>query len=90
MRTKTQEMIDFIVDNGLHLLAITDTWLNPGERDGIITSEITLSGYKIQHVPRGKGKWGGMAIILKSTFSTKQEKVTKYTSFEIIDPSVLY
>ena len=48
----------------------------------------SLSGYKI-HVPRSKEKGGGVAVILKSTFSTKQEKVTKYTSFEMIELSVV-
>ena len=31
VRNKTQEISDFIVDNGLDLLAITETWHNSGE-----------------------------------------------------------
>ena len=71
-----QEINDFIIDNGLNWLAIKESQLNPGDRDSLIVSEITPSSYKVMHrVPRTRGKEGGVAVILKSSFTTKVEKV---------------
>lgn len=63
------------------------------ELDAIITAEIPLSSHKIQHVLMSKVKGGGVAFILKSTFSTgvglKVHIIKMLTSFEMIELSVV-
>ena len=92
---RPQDIKDFITDNALDMLAITETWLSPGDKDNIAAAEITPSGYKLLHVPRPKAKGrgeekkekvaGGVAVLLKTSFITKKEKVSKFTSFEVME-----
>ena len=71
------------------MLAITETWLRSGDKDKIITGDITPAGYKIHHVPRCGRKGGGVAVVLRSEFTTKKQKIGQFVTFEAIELSIV-
>jgi exonuclease III len=85
VKNKSHEVAEFIIENKLDVCAITETWLGRGDQDEIVEREITPPGYSMAHVPRNKGKGGGVAVILKESFTTKREKNTVFKSFELIE-----
>jgi hypothetical protein len=50
------------LSNQIDLFAITETWLED-ELDKYVLSELVPNGYDVQHVPQGKRKGGGVAIV---------------------------
>ena len=89
VRNKALEINEFIKDSSLDILAITETWLSPGDKDNIVVGDITPPGYEIHHVPRPHHKGGGVALVTNSSFKSKKEKVTNFKSFEVIEMKVL-
>ena len=51
IRNKTDLLIDNVIDAEIDLLAITETWLSPGESDIKTIKDVTPAGYKFDHVP---------------------------------------
>ena len=43
---------DFAVDNDVYILALTETWLRPGNIDDIDVGTPCPTGYRFLHVPR--------------------------------------
>ena len=90
--SKPQEVSDFIIENHLDILALTETWLRPGDTDNIVIGDLTPAGYNFLHVPRPTGggkKGGGVAVVVKSNLKTTVGKVTKFNSFEVIEVTAL-
>ncbi len=81
VRNKCQAIKDYVVDNDIDVLAITETWLSTGDGDACVIADLCPNGYKFSHRPRGS-KGGGVGILYKSSLSIKIQKVTKYKSFE--------
>lgn len=50
---------DFVVDNDIDILALTETWLRPGNVDDIEVGTLCPTGYRFLHVPRPHGRGGG-------------------------------
>jgi len=74
------------VDNNLDICTITETWLSScSERDRVTCGDMTPAGYTLLHAPRKTGRGGGVAVILKSTITTKIQKRASYTSFELME-----
>jgi exonuclease III len=82
---KADELSEFIDDEGLDICAITETWLSPGAKDVITLGNLTPTGYKVDHIPRHKGKGGGVAFVYKDMFSFIVQTGPKYSSFECIE-----
>ena len=60
-QNKPSLIADFIVENELDVLALTETWLKDTDSNQSRTvSEMTPSGYKCLHVPRSRGKCVGI------------------------------
>ena len=65
---KSTAIVDYVVENDLDIIAITETWLTTDDRAA--PGEITPDGYKLHHVPRTSRRGGGVAVLCKSTFQT--------------------
>ena len=69
IRNKTA---DFVHEYSLDIVAISETWLKPGD-DWIIT-EITPPGYSFHHIPRLHKTGGGVGLLYKSSLSARQHE----------------
>ena len=58
---------DFAVDNGVDILALTETWLRPGNIGDIDVGTPGPTGYRFLHVPRSQGKGGGVGVLFKDS-----------------------
>ena len=47
---KTDTIKDFVVDNDIDILAITETWLRPSNLDSLTIGDLTSTGYQFHHV----------------------------------------
>ena len=52
IRNKTDVFTDQVIDANIDLMAITETWLSPGDKDTKTVKELTPVGYKFVHAPR--------------------------------------
>ena len=57
--------------SNLHILAITETWLN----DNITDGEISLFGYSIYRRNRTNGICGGIAFISRTLFPSSGQRI---------------
>jgi hypothetical protein len=80
VNNKADEIVDYITDEQIDIMAITETWITPTN----VTSQekVTPSGYNLLHLPRSKRRGGGVAIIYRSTLHVSKQPVTSYQSFE--------
>jgi hypothetical protein len=81
VRNKTSCLTDHLIDNDIDLCVLTETWLKPGDSDQRIISDMTPPGYKLHHVPRN-GRGGGIAVLLRSSFSVTPQDSFNAVSFE--------
>lgn len=72
MKNKTVSISDFIVENNVDIMAITETWLGT-DIDQIVLNELTPDGYKMYHKPR-RGRKGGGAVIARLNLKIVEEK----------------
>ena len=49
---------DFVVDQDIDILALTETWLRPGNIDDVDIRALCPTGYRFLHVPRGHSQGG--------------------------------
>ena len=89
IKNKAAEISEFVVDNNVDILALTETWLSPGDVDNIIINEITPIGYAFRHVPR-RNRGGGVALLFKKSLSLKMKPTKRYSSFELIDTTMKF
>ena len=80
-----QSVKDYIVDSHIDILGITETWLSKGEKDKAVIKDLVPTGYSFHHVPRSKGRRGGVGSIYKSSLEFKREKNHKFASFESME-----
>ena len=72
---------EFLTDQNLDLLAISETWLAPDSLPSTLNS-LTPAGYSIIHQPRPVGKGGGVALIYRSFLKAIKIQLPIYTTFE--------
>lgn len=65
-------------------MALTGTWLSPGNIDKIETKEATPEGYVFKHVPRAF-RGVGVAVIYRKSNNLKSNAINKFKSFEYMD-----
>ena len=86
---KTCEIRDYINDNKLDILMLTETWLN--NYDSAKIREMTLDTHTFLHVSRGDRRRGGVGIFTSKSFSKiRKEKVPKTDNFELMQASCIY
>lgn len=80
MKNKSDEICDHIIDHGLDLIALTETWLTT---DRIGDRELCPKGYDLIHTPRPSGRGGGVGLLIRSNVKHRQVlPPDKYVSFE--------
>jgi exonuclease III len=83
---KETHISDFILDNSLHILAVTETWFKGNDRDKHSISQLIPPGYAIEQNPRKK-RGGGVALIYHKGLTVKKSKemCEVLPSFETLD-----
>ena len=76
---------DLVVDCDIDMLALTETWLHPGNRDGLETGMICPSGYRFLHVPRMNGRGGGVGLLFKDVLRINSVLTDRFQSFKLMD-----
>ena len=76
---------DFAVDNDVDILALTETWLRPGNIDDIDVGTLRPTGYRFLHVPRSQGRGGGVGVLFKDSLDVNTSVTDSYETFEFID-----
>ena len=71
LKNKTTLVHDYVVDRKVHILALTETWLAPGNANDLEINETTPNGYAFLHVPRCT-RGGGIAVIYRKSLHLKQ------------------
>ena len=66
---KTFEIHDFINDNGLDILMLTETWLYSYEMAKI--TEMNPDTHTFHHVPRHNRRGGGVGIFVSNLFTNR-------------------
>ena len=85
---KATEVGDYITEQNIDLLAITETWLK--DTDSHVISECTPTGYSICHTPRITSSGGGVALVYKSSMKLSSWKPLHFNSFEATLATLLY
>ena len=93
MKNKALTLKDFVVDNNIDLLALTELWLRPGDTDANVITELRPTGYHLLHIPRQSRTGGGVALLYRKIFRIiKQSTGTKsnFKSFENLNMLMRY
>ena len=86
---KTCDIRDYINDNKLDILMLTETWLK--NHDSAKIREMTPDTHTFLHVSRGDRRGGGVGIFISKSFSKiRKEKVPKTDNFELMQASCIY
>ena len=72
----------------MDLIAITETWLNIGEKDNKIIKDLTPADYKCVHLPRKGRRGGGVGFVYRSSFNVVVNRRDDMKSFEFMDVDV--
>ena len=79
---KTSAIYDFILENRLDCVALTETWLSANEEENqSVLSSLVLPNFNICHLPR-KTRGGGVGFIYNSKFRAKLDTSFSFSSFE--------
>ena len=62
---------DYMVEHDTDFLALTETWLSPGNSDDQIIRELIPHDYSFIHVPR-KTRGGGVGFVFKNEFCAER------------------
>ena len=57
------------VDHDIDNLAITETWVRPGNMDEVDIGTLCPTGYRFFHVPRSYSFGGGVGLLFKETIN---------------------
>ncbi|XP_068704693.1 uncharacterized protein [Montipora foliosa] len=86
---KTDTIKDFVVDNDIDILAITETWLRPSNLDSLTIGDLTPTGYQFQPCDVARDtRGGGVGLLHKSSLNFHKDSVDsigKFQSFEAAD-----
>ena len=88
VKNKTTAISNYITDNDLDIIAVTETWLGSDGRDCVVEGNMCPSGFKLVHVPRSHMRGGGVALIYKENLNIVQTPCKTYVSFELIEVKI--
>ena len=88
IRNKTLLIQDFVLDNLVDVLMITETWLSRCG-DEVIIGEICPPGYRFFNQPRLSGNGGGVGLLYKANLHVKTRLSHDYRSFEYLDSTIV-
>ena len=82
LNNKILDFIHILEDNDIEISFLTETWLQ--SQNNHVTALLLEAGYKISHYHRSAEKGGGVAIITRAHFVSKNEKTFHYQTFECL------
>ena len=82
INNKSLQIEDYVVDRGIDILAVTETWLKAGECCDYITCVVTPTGYTFVHFPRLNGIGGGVGMLYGTNRNVQQLNSDPNKSFE--------
>ena len=82
VNNKTDSVVEFIVEHQLHILCITETWLQ--SNDNFTINSITPSGFDVISNPRLNKRGGGVAVIIKNDLIYKKLSNICFITFEVL------
>ena len=87
IRNKTNEFVDFVLNQILDVIAVSETWLKP---DDLLTiGDLTPADYTFQHVPRLHTTGGGVGLLfISSLYVAVKSNTVNYSSFEAIHAEI--
>ena len=85
---KTDVFTDYVTEVNMDLIAITETWLNIGEKDNRVIKHLTHADYKFVHLPRKSRRGGGVGLVYRSSFKVVVNRRDDMKSFEFMDVDV--
>ena len=81
------EFVDFVLQNNLDLVAISETWFKPD--DNLVPHECTPAGYSLHQIPRLKMTGGGVALLFRSSLSVSMKNDDiDYLTFESLHAEI--
>ena len=80
---KPAALLDFISDNKIDILTLSETWLQPDSQPSILNS-ITPDNYSLLHAPRLSGRGGGIAVLYRSFLRLTSVPIPTFNSFEAL------
>ena len=84
------KLIGFVTSSArmtFYILALTETWLHPGNHDATVLASLVPPGYSIRHQACESG-YGGVAVVHKDNVAIAPLDIATYTTFECLDLSV--
>ena len=75
---------DYVSENDIDILAITETSLQEKNNDFSI-AETCPKGYQFHHVRRKNTRGGGVGLLLKKHIKVKKQSQKEFSSFEYLD-----
>ena len=85
LRNKAMAIKDYVVDNNIDILALTETWRCPGNGDDLEVGILCPNGYRFLHAPRTHGRGGGVGLLFKDTLRINSVLTDDFQSFEVMD-----
>lgn len=70
-KSKTHLIHDLILDEGIDLACINETWVDNGV--DVIRSLLCPPGFGLQHFPRVEGQGGGVAVIYRNNITLTEK-----------------
>ena len=84
VRNKAIQLCDYITDEDLDIVALTETWLKENS-DRDIIGDLVPEGYDFISVPRTTGSGGGVGLLFKSQLKIKACPKRIYQTFELLE-----
>ena len=72
---------DFILDNSLDIVLLTETWLS-NDVPSCVLNSLTPANFSLLHKPRLTGRGGGLAVLYRSYFKISEIPPPTASSFE--------
>ena len=88
VKNKADKISNYICDNKLDVVALTETWLKPGIEDSTIIHKLCPEGFGLTHKPRNRQKCkrgGGVGLIYHNQLTLDSQSSTTFQSFEYIE-----
>ena len=89
LKNKCLLIKDWVVDTDIDILAFTETWLQPDNKDDHTIGDLTPTGYSFYHSPR-QNRGGGVGILIKDGFDISRSTISthQFQTFEFMDMQI--